>query len=933
MFGGRNTTILQVVGYGSRPRTQAGALAGTALAGFLTVLMASPAAAVPGDPDPSFAGFGNDGRIVYGSSTPFDMALQADNKIVLLENTFSHTLNVTRLNQNGTRDNSFDGDGQASVVDPTFHAFWGIAVQPDGKIVAVGSSTTDDFMVVRLLATGAIDANFGTDGSVEIDFDNDADEASVVRVQPDGKIVVAGSSEIGGDFDFSIVRLQGNGGIDLTFGGDGKVTVPFGGEDFCKDMALQANGKIVLAGVNNGTTDDDWAVARLNFNGTLDAGFNGDGKATIGFGESDELTAVALQPDGKIVLTGPGNESDTGKLARLTATGALDTSFGGVGQLLNPASTCQDVAVQANGKIVTLWLNELPDGDWRFAIHRLDANGSLDATFSGNGSTFPDFGAKDYGRRLALLADGRILAQGYSVPEISANNALIRLWPDGSPDDGGFQGVSLNPDLNTLSLQYVHAMSVQPNGRLVVAGTIVNGTQTASDVGLARLLPDGSLDGTFGNQGRTTFGLDDMDSGRSVATQPDGKIVVAGYTGSGNVQFLVSRFNVDGTLDTGFGVGGSNTMDFAGGADYGYAVAIAPDGKILVAGTVFGGLNNVFGVARFNANGMPDNAFDGDGKQLFGFPGLPGQDARALVVQPDLKIIVGGTANGDFAVVRFLETGALDTSFNSIGSVVTDMGGNDAIRALALDTVGRIYAAGSGRATQDFTLAQYQPSGDLDCLRCIPGWTNGKAFADWGGAETAWAIDARDGQIVAAGNVNGALGWVQLNMSSNANPIVSTVDVPGDIADTGEFGTLGGGGVQFLFSDKVIVAGTQNVEGNHNLLLAGFETTAAATSGSGDEDEVASPLSARLRPAFPNPLVRQSAIGFDLPRAQSARIRIYDVAGRLVRTLADGTFPAGRNQTTWDATDERGDAVAAGVYYARLDAGAVRAQQSVVVVR
>jgi uncharacterized delta-60 repeat protein len=134
----------------------------------------------------------------------------------------------------------------------------------------------------------------------------------------------------------------------------------------------------------------------------------------------------------------------------------------------------------------------------------------------------------------------------------------------------------------------------------------------------------------------------------------------------------------------------------------------------VVAGTVHNGSAFVFGVARFNANGTADTSFDGDGKVLFNF-GLPAQSGDAVLVQPDGKIVVGGQANGNFALVRLLLTGAVDTSFGvtGAGTVITDLGGQDAIHAVALDGNGHIFAAGGGRATADFTIAQYTSTGQL----------------------------------------------------------------------------------------------------------------------------------------------------------------------------------------------------------------------------
>jgi uncharacterized delta-60 repeat protein len=161
-----------------------------------------------------------------------------------------------------------------------------------------------------------------------------------VLLQPDGAIIVGGSSKVAGDFDFSVLRLLSNGSLDLSFSANGKETIPFGGEDFLTDMALQSNGKVVLVGEG----DSRWGVARLNFDGTRDNGLSGDGKTIIDLEARIFGPDVALQPDGKIVISGWADfDTDDGYVARLTSTGNLDTSFDGDGILRNTQSTCVDV--------------------------------------------------------------------------------------------------------------------------------------------------------------------------------------------------------------------------------------------------------------------------------------------------------------------------------------------------------------------------------------------------------------------------------------------------------------------------------------------------------------------------------------------------------------------------------------------------------------
>ena len=201
---------------------------------------------------------------------------------------------------------------------------------------------------------------------------------------------------------------------------------------------------------------------------------------------------------------------------------------------------------------------------------------------------------------------------------------------------------------------------------------------------------------------------------------------------------------------------------------------------------------------------------------------MPTNWASAVVVQPDRKIVVGGHVALDFALVRFNENGALDSTFGSLGATITDMGGSDDLKALLLTPDGWIYAAGlrdlgSGG---DFALAQYQPNGVLASCAFPPCtvWATGKRFVDWGGAEAAYALDWRDdGRIVAAGCAGGQFAWAQLRTNGLPSLIKSTTDFVG----SGECAF----GVKFAGANKVILAGHEQFNGDQNMALARFDTT------------------------------------------------------------------------------------------------------------
>ena len=235
---------------------------------------------------------------------------------------------------------------------------------------------------------------------------------------------------------------------------------------------------------------------------------------------------------------------------------------------------------------------------------------------------------------------------------------------------------------------------------------------------MVRYNADGTLDNTFGGDGSVTtdIGLATTDYGLSVALQPDGKIVVSGHSYIGSWDSAVVRYNTDGTLDNTFG-GDGKVITALGSTQEGcYAVALQPDGKILLAG----GSEGDFAVVRYNADGTLDNTFGGDGMVTTDIGGDP-EWGWALVLQPDGKVVVSGQSTlgtGDFAVVRYNADGTLDNAFGGDGMVTTDFYGHvDVGRSVAVLLDGKILVAGLARSTTSdglYAVVRYNADGTLD---------------------------------------------------------------------------------------------------------------------------------------------------------------------------------------------------------------------------
>jgi len=290
--------------------------------------------------------------------------------------TFLGNFEIARYNPNGTLDTSFGDGGIVTTIFPAGSYASDVALQADGKIIAAGTffvdfnpgeSSDTDFALARYNPDGTPDVTFGNGGQVTTDFLGFEDDAFSVLIQPDGKIVAVGSANDPATFyDFAAVRYLSNGAIDTTFGVGGEVRTDFGDQNFdrARSAALQSDGRIVAVGfatTHNGGVQN-FAVARYTSNGVLDTTFSRDGLIQIDFGNCcQSATKVLLQSDGKIIVVGGSNgesSDDDFLLARLSARGSLDNTFGVGGEVrtsfgdLNGGAN--GAALQADGKIVAV---------------------------------------------------------------------------------------------------------------------------------------------------------------------------------------------------------------------------------------------------------------------------------------------------------------------------------------------------------------------------------------------------------------------------------------------------------------------------------------------------------------------------------------------------------------------------------------------------
>ena len=414
-------------------------------------------------------------------------------------------------------------------------------------------------------APGDLDPTFGTNGTTVTDFQGFADTGYAVALQADRKILVAGSSLPSDDYftgkDFAVARYNPDGTLDSGFGVDGKVLTDFGGRlDLAVAIAVQADGKIVVAGRSQDNADVQYALARYNADGSLDGTFGSGGMVmTVISGNNDLLKSMAIQADQKIVITG---------------------------ESYNPTDD--------------------------FTVVRYKTDGSLDPTFGVGGIVTTDFlGSVDGARAIRIQPDQKILVAGFASDTSYFQFALARYNQDGSLDTtfGSDHSGKVVTDFFGTAAE-IEEIALAPDGAMVAAGLTFNEMSLADAFALARYKSDGTVDNAFGANGavRTNFGTVPAAS-LSVVAHPNGKIIASGYTqaASDDSDFALVGYNPDGSIDLGFGTDGIVLTDFSGQFDSISGSVLQPDGKLIAVGGG-GDPNRDFALARYFTGLPPLNA-------------------------------------------------------------------------------------------------------------------------------------------------------------------------------------------------------------------------------------------------------------------------------------------------------------------------------------
>lgn len=400
--------------------------------------------------------------------------------------------------------------------------------------------------------------------------------------------------------------LSQDGILDPTFDLDGFVRMDINNSnDVMKSIVTQADGKIIVVGYTSNLSSDNYCLARFNLDGSIDNGFGLNGVVVTAFPNSSVASDVAIQNDGKIVVAGhTGNEF---AIARYTTSGLLDTSFGNQGiaytSFSGNGAITEALKIQTNGKIIVggQVLDSPPDGS-SFVLVRYNQDGTLDTTFGIGGIVTTDvapgagLNALDQLKDLAIQQNGKIVVSGLSGP----NTVLIRYNSEGSLD--------LNFDSNGMKVynysqignSSFSGLDIQQDGKIIAVG-FSTGMNGFSDLLVVRHNIDGSLDNNFGNLGIIIIELSqEQDGAVDVRLQEDNKILVGGFINDTIFKCALARYDTNGNPDLTFGINGlvKTAIDpFYNGLE---AIAIQADGKILTTGFV-GNYPYDFAIARYTS--------------------------------------------------------------------------------------------------------------------------------------------------------------------------------------------------------------------------------------------------------------------------------------------------------------------------------------------
>jgi uncharacterized delta-60 repeat protein len=553
---------------------------------------------------------------------------------------------IVRLNANGIKDSSFNIGTGFQLSDPGYEVD-DIKIQVDSKILIGGNFTIYNgeisSKIIRLNNDGSKDNSF----NIGTGFNNEnpmSIHVKSIAIDNAGKILVGGNfSSFNANVSNSIIRLNSDGTKDTSF----NIGVGFDGE--VNSIVVQSDGKLLIGGeFSNYSGEITDKAIRLNSDGTKDINFN------TGFIFDQKVEIIKLQPNGKILVAGNFSSFSGAASNRIICLNNNGSKYYAFQYGLGFDSSIYSIAMQNNGKILVGGRFTCYNGKITNKITRINETGFKDDTFNIDGTGFNHQLNITQVNSIVVQNDGKIIAGGsFSSYNGELSNNIIRLNNDGTKDNTFITNLGFN--------NLVKSIAIQTDGKILVGGNFTSYNGQLSK-GLIRLNNDGSIDNTFNN----VINNNNSASIDVIVIQNDGKILIGGWIGTGNV---LVRLNNDGTIDNTFTIGTGNSRVST--------IAIQTDGKILLGGNFTSYNNQQFNrVIRLNNNGTIDNSFSiGSGFNFYVY---------SIHLQIDGKILVGGEFTlynlvPSSKIIRLNSNGTKDITFN-IGA-----GFNGAVNSIVLN--------------------------------------------------------------------------------------------------------------------------------------------------------------------------------------------------------------------------------------------------------
>jgi uncharacterized delta-60 repeat protein len=795
-----------------------------------------------------------------------------------------------------------------------------VAFAPGGKLVVAGNADSGAAVAVaRYNPDGSLDPTFDADGTTTAAIRFGTDVTAAV-VQPDGKVVVAGTTGNGQEVLFA--RFNADGSPDATFDGDGVATTVIADvSTVVRDLEVLPDGRLLATGGNR-----RYWLARLNADGSFDDTFGIGGVSVVNVTPGtpdveDNAHALVVQGDGKVVVAGaaaPTRAVGHGALVRWNLDATRDAGFGTV--TATAAGIVHTTLPQGYHGLYALLL--LPDGkiaaagsgSGGFVLMHFNADGSPDATFGAGGTVFTPFASDPGPVSAEFMADGRIVVAG-ADPAASNSILVMRFAADGLPD--ATFGIAGTTTITRAGLPArVADLKVAPDGTVAIATRTGDSLPNASGPFTAVVLaPSGQLDSGFGGGVLTaSFRLPAHVKLDAVAVADDRRIIAAGSLGG---DLLVARFNPDGTFDSSFQAQGWRTVTRPGESIFATDVIARPDGRILIAGESRGGSVLLVGLTP---DGALDPLFGDNGMTRTPLPGAQFGGARDVALQADGKILVAAeytddAGNSIFAVARYQAGGTADATFSGDGIASADVGpSNDLATSVVALPDGSVVVGGwshfaTPNGSHAWGLAKFLPGGLPDAsfgtggVKVLPLLGYGGYLGD--------LVAGDDGAIYGAGSVN--LG------ASTQDMVVARILADGSLDEAWGAGGLATAGfdpgasasaAKLVRQDdgKLLLAGSVNGGPGRDLdvALARFDAIGSRDPFFGQAGRVVTDLRGQANPATdvalgPNGnIVVSGHVGTDVADAFLARYLgdpppPVTVAGRHVfynNSLFDGRTPS-----------------------------------------